>query len=441
MIAVSTAGTVFATAAGSTTLLRVTPGADPASTTRAGRRAVARHADDATGAAAADARRMAPATSSSPRSARHRSCSTEPTGRCGSTISATPCRCRRRQPDPRSCSNPGRPPPRCWSPPRRAVRHRADGRRGPDIIAASRHSGGPVATGCLLRTPPGCRRGESMQAVATCGKAAGQLVAPAGSAERHRAGLSPAGRCGGTGLSRHREVWVASDGLPAGEQLVGRPAAGPADDNPDTARTRQGGQQRAAGRPARLHRMCRSVRRRRPTTRFGVRAGRATVLRVLDNDPSVDCTSVVIDNGVPAAARGRLGGDRRRAAAPSRSQCRTHDPAKDRDSAAGIEYEVSNGRGGTASARSPSPSVPPETTNEPKRVRRSVATTEVNGTVSYNVLDDYYSPVGDDLYLQSAVDRFRRCGVVPAGRDHHLPQHRRRGRHRLPVEFVVARRQ
>ena len=25
-------------------------------------------------------------------------------------------------------------------------------------------------------------------------------------------------------------------------------------------------------------------------------------------------------------------------------------------------------------------------------------TTEVNGTVSYNVLDDYFSPTGDDLY-------------------------------------------
>ena len=30
-------------------------------------------------------------------------------------------------------------------------------------------------------------------------------------------------------------------------------------------------------------------------------------------------------------------------------------------------------------------------------------TTEVNGTVSYNVLDDYVSPTGDDLYLAAAT--------------------------------------
>ena len=45
---------------------------------------------------------------------------------------------------------------------------------------------------------------------------------------------------------------------------------------------------------------------------FGVRAGRASVLRVLDNDPSVDCTSVVIDERHAAAARCRVGRDRGR---------------------------------------------------------------------------------------------------------------------------------
>ena len=35
---------------------------------------------------------------------------------------------------------------------------------------------------------------------------------------------------------------------------------------------------------------------------FGVRAGRTTVLRVLDNDPGVDCTSVVIDSVTPLPA-------------------------------------------------------------------------------------------------------------------------------------------
>ena len=47
--------------------------------------------------------------------------------------------------------------------------------------------------------------------------------------------------------------------------------------------------------------------------------------------------------------------------------------------------------------------VPAEVSQAPEMVRSSAVTTEVNGTVSYNVLDDYISPTGDDLYLAAAT--------------------------------------
>ena len=50
--------------------------------------------------------------------------------------------------------------------------------------------------------------------------------------------------------------------------------------------------------------------------------------------------------------------------------------------------------------------------------------------MSYNVLDDYVSPTGDDLYLAAATGDSTDVGVLPPGRHHHLPQHRDRRRHR-----------
>jgi hypothetical protein len=130
---------------------------------------------------------------------------------------------------------------------------------------------------------------------------------------------------------------------------------------------------------------------------YGVRAGRATVLRVMDNDPSVDCTSVVIDK--VSALPGKLGSVAI-VAGGSAIQVTVSEDAT--GVLPPIEYEVGNGAGGVATA-SVSVTVKPETVNkEPMRIRRSAATVEVNGTISYNVLDDYYSPVGDDLFLVSA---------------------------------------
>src|SRR5664279_153428 len=47
--------------------------------------------------------------------------------------------------------------------------------------------------------------------------------------------------------------------------------------------------------------------------------------------------------------------------------------------------------------------VPEGTTAAPQRVRRSAVSSELDATASYNVLDDFDSPTGDDLYLVSAT--------------------------------------
>ena len=130
---------------------------------------------------------------------------------------------------------------------------------------------------------------------------------------------------------------------------------------------------------------------------FGVRAGRATVLRVLDNDPSVDCTSVVIDSVAPLpSGLGTV------AIVAGGSAVQVTLPPTAAGLLPPIDYQVGNGIGGTATARLQIRVVPPEVGAEPQRIRRSAATTEVNGTVSYNVLDDFVSPTGDDLFLVSA---------------------------------------
>ncbi len=130
---------------------------------------------------------------------------------------------------------------------------------------------------------------------------------------------------------------------------------------------------------------------------FGVRAGRATVLRVLDNDPTVDCTSVVIDSVTPLPA------DVGTVAVVGNGIALQVTITSSAGSVPPIEYQVSNGRGATATARVAISVVPGGVTAPPERVRRSAAATEVNGTVSYNVLDDMVSPTGDDLYLVSAA--------------------------------------
>ncbi|MFN8198840.1 MAG: fibronectin type III domain-containing protein [Nakamurella multipartita] len=165
---------------------------------------------------------------------------------------------------------------------------------------------------------------------------------------------------------------------------------------------------------------------------FGVRAGRASVLRVLDNDPSVDCTTVVIDSVTPLPAEL---GSVAVVGNGSALQVTVSDTAT---ALPPIQYQVSNGAGGTATAAVSITVVPAGSTEPAKPVRRSAVSAEVDGTVSYNVLDDMVSPTGDDLFLVSAattgadVVSFRPDGTITyrntgagVGTD-------------VPVEFVVS---
>lgn len=130
---------------------------------------------------------------------------------------------------------------------------------------------------------------------------------------------------------------------------------------------------------------------------FGVRVGRATVLRVLGNDVTADCTSVVID--------------RVSAWPPTVGTVSIVDggAAIQVTTAAGltgalppIHYQVSNGRGDTAAAVVLVTVEPTSVKKVPVRIRRPAVEVEAGATVTDDVLRDYYSPTGDDLYLLSA---------------------------------------
>lgn len=130
---------------------------------------------------------------------------------------------------------------------------------------------------------------------------------------------------------------------------------------------------------------------------FGVRAGRATVLRVLDNDQGTDCTSVVIDrvSALPVAS-GTV------AIVDGGGAIQVTAAAGATGTLPPIRYEVTNGRGQTAAAVVLVTVEPPSVQRPPAKIRRPALEVEAGATVIYNVLQDYYSPTGDDLYLLSA---------------------------------------
>ena len=224
--------------------------------------------------------------------------------------------------------------------------------------------------------------------------------------------------------------WIASDGFrPVDNWADVAPAAGPAD------RTTTVEDPTSTDDLPDVPPDCTAVPVGAPTAvddEFGVRAGRTTVLRVLDNDPGVDCTSVVVESvGAlpPEIGTVDVVGDGSAVQVTIAPGVTAVPP---------IEYTVGNGAGATAAARI-TLRVRPAGVSEPaERVRRSAVTAEVDATVSYNVLDDMVSPTGDDLFLVSAatdtadVVSFRPDGTITyrntgggAGTD-------------VPVEFVVS---
>jgi len=131
---------------------------------------------------------------------------------------------------------------------------------------------------------------------------------------------------------------------------------------------------------------------------FGVRAGRTTLLPVLDNDASADCSMVVISEVTPLPD-----GSGSVTIAQSGQALQVTVPAGATGSLSPITYKVDDGLGRSASAQVSVSVAATDDVRAPVKVRESATLVEVGGTVSYNVLPDFSSPVGDDLYLVSAT--------------------------------------
>lgn len=143
---------------------------------------------------------------------------------------------------------------------------------------------------------------------------------------------------------------------------------------------------------------------------FGARAGRTTVIPVVDNDYDYDgdvLTATVVDaTGVPGRVEQIRGG-----AALQVSL------AGDASGRAQFTYRVSDGRGGVDDA-TVSIEISGEGDNEPPEPRRrSRLSLEVGATATYNVIPDWIDPDGDLLFLREARGNdIDRVDYTPDGR-------------------------
>lgn len=146
---------------------------------------------------------------------------------------------------------------------------------------------------------------------------------------------------------------------------------------------------------------------------FGMRAGRATVLPVLENDIDLDGDVLTIASvtglSPDVAQLDIIDGGRALQITP------VSDAAVERT----FGYTVTDGRpGGTAQAVVTVTLAPDEQNRAPEAQRVSQLSLEAGGTISYNVLADWRDPDGDDVYLTSAAStagdsvRFSPDGLV-----------------------------
>ena len=130
---------------------------------------------------------------------------------------------------------------------------------------------------------------------------------------------------------------------------------------------------------------------------FGVRPGKTTIIPVLENDTDPDGDVLVVSStDAVAETTGKLdyidGG-----------RALQFTPAAGFVGGVTVGYSVQDGRpGGTASARLTMNVRPTEVNGLPVSQRLSATTTEANQTVSYNVLNDWRDPDGDDISLVGA---------------------------------------
>lgn len=147
---------------------------------------------------------------------------------------------------------------------------------------------------------------------------------------------------------------------------------------------------------------------------FGIRGdGRATVLRVLENDLDQDgdvLTIASVTGLSPEIAKlDIIDGGRALQITPVSTDAVTRT----------FGYTVTDGReGGIAQAVVTVTVAPPDGNRAPEAQRVSQVSVEASGTISYNVLADWRDPDGDDVYLTSAVSsagdsvRFTPDGLV-----------------------------
>ena len=130
---------------------------------------------------------------------------------------------------------------------------------------------------------------------------------------------------------------------------------------------------------------------------FGARAGRTTVLPVVDNDYDLDgdvLTATVVDaTGVPGRIEQIRGG--------AALQVALADDAAGR---ATFTYRVDDGRGGVDDATVTISISPPDSNQPPESRRHSRLKLEAGATAAYNVISDWIDPDGDLLFLREAKD-------------------------------------
>lgn len=131
---------------------------------------------------------------------------------------------------------------------------------------------------------------------------------------------------------------------------------------------------------------------------FGVRAGRTTVLQVLANDASSGCSVIAISGIDPWTDDDGAAVD----VVESGRALQVSVPQGVTGALPPITYTATDGLGRSARAQVAVTVVADDVHEPPTKLRDSSVPVETLGTVSYNVLANYVSPNGDDLFLVGA---------------------------------------
>lgn len=146
---------------------------------------------------------------------------------------------------------------------------------------------------------------------------------------------------------------------------------------------------------------------------LGVRAGRSTLLPVLDNDSDPDGDVLTVQSIEP---RQSAVGTAQLVSGGTAVQLDV--PADAKPGSAALKYAISDGRGGTASAVATVTVRGADVNGPPAQLRKSSALVEQGRSVTTRVLGDFRDPDGDDLVLTAATPttddtvRFRPDGSV-----------------------------